>query len=221
MPVTEPPEKYIAALQALAEISDNDFRRLWTELELVHDGETISDFANSARSIVAEDAADEMLPALLSMITHTEHQGVPLSEFAAGLAEAENMALAEASREQFVTRLTNLVVNGPVRVLHKSLDLAADFGSVFLDARILTDVRPVFDDDVGDRLQSAIIVHSLRIDSRQGNSNTVDYFAMDERDLLWLRQVIDRALSKEAASRRLLVDSGVLEAEKDVHDEPS
>ena len=81
---------------------------------------------------------------------------------------------------------------------------------IFVGARILTDVRPIFHLNVSEKPESAVINHMLRIIQRDNFGHKADqYFALDSNDIRTLKAVIDRALKKEETLKSLMKDSGV------------
>ena len=92
----------------------------------------------------------------------------------------------------------------------KAGDVLTQHERLFVRARILTDVRPIFHLDVSEKPESAVIVHMLRITQRDNFQNqTEKYFALDSNDIRALRTLIDRALKKEETLKGLMKDSGV------------
>jgi hypothetical protein len=77
----------------------------------------------------------------------------------------------------------------------KAIAVITDHENLFYQAKILTDARPVFNDD-GSKLEAMAIVHMLRIHFEH-NQNHEDFFtALDSSDLKKLKAVIDRAERK-------------------------
>ncbi len=81
---------------------------------------------------------------------------------------------------------------------------------IFVGARILTDVRPVFHRDVFEKPESAVIVHMLRITQRDNFGNKAEkYFALDSNDIRSIKALVDRTLDKEKTLKNLMKGSGV------------
>ncbi len=101
--------------------------------------------------------------------------------------------------------------------LHETVGTAAKTGFVmtdheriFVDARIMTDIRPIFHPDVSEKPNAAVLVHMLRITTRDvlGNEKAQS-FALDANDIRVLKQLADRAISKEETLTELMKNSGV------------
>jgi hypothetical protein len=101
--------------------------------------------------------------------------------------------------------------------LHRSVGTAAKTGQVmtqhehvFTNARLLTDVRPVFHPDVDDIPDAAVIVHMLRITERDASNKRSDtYYALDSNDIRRLKAIIERAIKKEDTIRKMMSKSNI------------
>jgi len=93
-------------------------------------------------------------------------------------------------------RLFNIFNSDHVLQLNtKAISVITDHDNLFYQAKILTDARPVFNDD-GSKIEAMGIVHMLRIHFEH-NQNHEDFFtALDSRDLKNLKEVIERAERK-------------------------
>lgn len=85
-----------------------------------------------------------------------------------------------------------------IRTVTKAIDLAYEYANLFQGARIVTDIRPIFNDDGQDemRIDGAVISFTLRLhfDNREGNHSLS--IALDEADVRELQHQCDRALRK-------------------------
>jgi len=77
----------------------------------------------------------------------------------------------------------------------KSNAVMTDYDNLFYSAKIMTDARPVFNDDAS-KLEGMGIVHVLRIHFEHNQKHEDFFIALDSIDLKKLRAVIDRAEKK-------------------------
>lgn len=86
----------------------------------------------------------------------------------------------------------------------KAVDLSYDFEQLFITSRILTDIRPVFDDNKNEILGTTI-TQTLRIEymSSDGDQSSIS-IAMDIKDIKELEKVCKEALHKAEVSRQLV-----------------
>lgn len=97
--------------------------------------------------------------------------------------------------EQIEPMLLALFELDVVVLTSKALDLSYEYSHLLQRARILTDLRPVFDQD-GTALKGAVIAHTLllRYDDIEGE-HTLSV-AVDEQDILSIQRQCERALKK-------------------------
>jgi len=88
-------------------------------------------------------------------------------------------------------------------VTAKALDVLTEHERVFCDARVLTDIRPVFAPDVNQAPDALLLVHELRLSFHHGDEVEAIFIAMDSTDLRALRDVLERASKKEASLEAL------------------
>ena len=94
----------------------------------------------------------------------------------------------------------------------KANDIRSQHQNVYCKARILTDIRPVFRQDVGVEPPAGVIVHTLRFTTHPGGdfSTSKDFYvALDALDLKELKKLVDRAVQKEATLRSLISQTGM------------
>lgn len=77
----------------------------------------------------------------------------------------------------------------------KALDLSYDFAHLLQEARIVSDIRPIFDRDAT-QLEAAVVSFTLRLRYDSINGNHGISIAMNHADIESLRDECDRALRK-------------------------
>jgi hypothetical protein len=91
-------------------------------------------------------------------------------------------------------------------VIAKAGTLLTDSERLFQDGRIITEIRPVFADNLDDRPSAAIIVHTLRITYNDAQGSREFYVALQSTDVQKLKETTERALTKEKNLRRIIHD---------------
>lgn len=89
----------------------------------------------------------------------------------------------------------------PLRQTLRALELKEEFGWVYRDSRVITDIRLVFNDHLQDTQRAALLLHQLRLTVQQGKKSRDLYISFDRTDLQMLKDQIDRALFKEDTIR--------------------
>jgi len=95
--------------------------------------------------------------------------------------------------------------NNPLSFVHKSLRLSYEHQNIIFDTRILTDIRPVFDDD-GQDLVQMLVSHMLKIEFHDGAKRQKLYVSMGTDDLRNLTEACERAQNKETTLKTKLGD---------------
>lgn len=92
-----------------------------------------------------------------------------------------------------------LIKDNSLLITAKALNVMTDYSHTFRNARILTDARHIFSDEVGDETSLATMVtHTLKIDHSVSGGRESVYIAMDSNDIKGLQKSLDRALRKES-----------------------
>jgi len=96
-----------------------------------------------------------------------------------------------------------LISSSRVATTAKVLDLSYDYANLLQTTRIVTDIRPVFDNDVT-RIDGAVVSFTLPLnyDNTEGNHSLS--IAVNKADVEALRQQCDRALKKSALARETM-----------------
>lgn len=108
--------------------------------------------------------------------------------------------------------LERLVGSSAVLFTAKAIDLGYDFGHIFLTSRILTDIRPVFDEPRA-AIVGAAITQTLRLEylSREGDRSSIT-LTMDTKDIERLRKACDTALKKAVVAKEFVEKKGEIQA---------
>jgi hypothetical protein len=111
--------------------------------------------------------------------------------------------------EPFRNNLTAILNISSVALKAKALSIAADSPRMYTISKILSDLRPVFGDDVSKKPVGAVVLHQLRISFNENHQEREFFVEMDSRDLRELQQMVVRALQKDAALRQFIQDSNL------------
>jgi hypothetical protein len=128
-------------------------------------------------------------------------EGRDASEIADAIAvDAQRLRLVDSSgAERLRERLARLLPLKSLAITSKAYDLLTEHEHPFGTARVLTDVRTIFEDsDEGTAPAAALIVHVLKLRDLNGQEY---YTALSRSDLRDLHEVIQRAVRKEEQLR--------------------
>ncbi len=107
---------------------------------------------------------------------------------------------------RFVKRLRFLINNKQIYYAAKADSLISNYGNVFIQSKIISDIRPVFDIQIEDEPQASIISHNLNIHYQ---SNDEPYhkdisLVLNLNDIKTLKEVLIRAEKKNTVLQNLL-----------------
>jgi len=172
--------------------------------------------ALSAIRSVASANVDEfkqIARALAGLYIAKSVRDVSVDDFAESVCDAmenlpqEDLRLPHSEREEFKEKVKILLGSNFFSVVSKAFDLATDDERTFCDARILTDLRPVFGPQIEEGPQAMVVLHSLKLTYHQGSQKHQQfYIALDDDDLKTLRKLIERAEAKAKALRPAVHD---------------
>lgn len=125
-------------------------------------------------------------------------------EVSNGLASAYNKLIAktlsEDKEKSLAYKIHLLIENlGNFKLTVKAMDLLSETTNMFIESRILTDVRPMFERYSDELNGNALIVHQLRIEYILNDESAKFFVSLDLDDLKKLKENIERAMNKQAA----------------------
>jgi hypothetical protein len=95
----------------------------------------------------------------------------------------------------------------PAVLSEKARRITHLYEGVFLNAEMLTDIRPVFTIK-GDRIVEMVVQHKLMITEHNSEHQNVDHhFVLDARDVINLKMACERAIQKAQALKDAFADS--------------
>lgn len=206
------PPRYLPGLKAIAELSDEATKDLQAALVNVPRSLTTERLAEHVAKAVPHisDKALETTEALLSLTTLLPEDGSGAPDLAKDVAHSEDLELADKKRDPFAVRLVTLLNLECLWLAARAYDIVTEYERVFHDARILTDMRPVFGPDISQGPKAALLISTLKIDFHppDGSLNS-HFFALDYADLLRLRDAVERAISKHKSLQAMIKQTDI------------
>jgi hypothetical protein len=195
-------EKIKAIVQRLSEIEPPPMRP--SELQ-----ERIADLLTEK-----PEAADTLIGQMLSLYTLMSERGLAADQLLEGLRygiRVSDYGWSEtdiSKWQEMEPQLKELFSLPAVMTVVKTLDLSFDFENLLQNSKIITDIRPVFNAKASE-IHGAIVSFTLRLyyDS-VGGSNSLS-IALDENDVIRLRDVCQRALDKAQTAKIFMSNSGI------------
>lgn len=165
---------------------------------------------------ILQDSPDKIeivIEQLLSLYTLRRQRRISASEIVEGLNYGIETARQKWNENQLATwkslqpQLLLLFDIPNIWLAVKSLDLSYDYSNLLQSAKILTDIRPLYNEDAS-QIEGSVISYTLRIsyDSRAGNKSIS--IALDENDVRSLLEASERALKKASTAKKFMAEKG-------------
>lgn len=212
------PEPYESGLAIILALTDDSTDELASALQSIPTKlfpyTLAQEIAHNVQSIPPDDLS-EVVETLQSLYLNKLNYEVPASMMAEDISEAvaqdlisEEVELSDEDREKFKDRLTKLLSIESLEIVAKGLRILRNNQNIFHEARIITEIRPVFGSNVDEPPPAAVIMHMLSLTCHGTDGHKEFFIALDTDDLAVVREVIDRAESKAESLKALLKKAG-------------
>lgn len=205
----------LADLHSIREIGNAGLRNVVEELKKssvapVQPHELQGAISHALESNLAN--ADVLLRQLLSLHGMRRQLDLTVDEVFAGLSsglQESDWTEADFKKWESVAGTFKELFELPIiRLSAKALDLSYQHSHLFQRAQIITDVRPLFNNDASE-VQGTIISHKLLIRFDDIEGEHLLSFAVDERDIESLIRQCERALTKSVTVKTHLDKAGL------------
>lgn len=139
---------------------------------------------------------DLFLDALLGASSARIWKNASSQEVAQAIVRFPDLDIDPEQQDRLASRITTLLDSQSLATLSKGLDVLTEHERVYLKARLVTDLRPVYSSANVSDPAAIVLVHTLRLDVQESGQMKSLYVAMDESDLQQLRAVLDREADK-------------------------
>lgn len=209
------PERHLPAFQSLFRMQQDDFAHLLSVLDAADPTNTPNSLAESIHqeTELSVSSARALLDAVLELVALGQRSLSSSGHMAARVAASSQFTDGDDKREEFRERTKQLLGSDLIRLHSKVSSIGSEYERVFVNSQILTDLRPIFNDEVSENPEpeAALLSHTLSLhfigsDRRHDNF----YIVLDDSDLRVLYQMINRALQKASSLRLKLKESGLI-----------
>jgi len=215
--ITRIPERYRVGFAKLKLLTPQTVTSILQVVEQLPPTSKIKDMVSAITShlpSVGREDAEVIVRTLYSLYVFRADAGpeTTLSELVTSIVVAmqasgkDSLALQDKEKAEFQDNLTRLLGSTVLERSSKIQQLKTDYETLFYDAKILTDIRPLFADPK-ERPVSATITHTLKIVCHEaGGEHKELYFALSSEHIQTIKKVVERAEAKEESLRSLLKD---------------
>lgn len=201
-----PPRSAIPTLRKMVALKAAERRALLQALDQQRDLSSVAELqATVAAALPSLEDTDvrALVFQMFGLLALAYSHGYPVEDVAAQVSQFSELELTRTTKASFTRFLTELLASPSIVGIAKATDLANEHDHVFHTCRILTDIRPIFD-QAAESPVGAVVTHRLRIEYFERGSVKSIEFALDEADMNELRESLDREERKAVAAQRLL-----------------
>lgn len=214
------PDRVIAGFTKIATLPEESFSELLSALQqlplkIVQQG--VFDESVIEPKGIAPEAAQAIRDALFPLYRGRGSSKVPVSEYvkdiAESLKEVEGDEAAWLQSEElfnrFKERLVRLLSVSASQLVAKAHNVLLEHARTFSSVRIVSDIRPVFGDDVEAAPTAAVIVHMLKLVYYQAGERREFVVAMDTKDIQLLVDACERAVKKTKSLESVIASTNM------------
>jgi hypothetical protein len=161
----------------------------------------------------AKGIKEALLPLYSALAGGTVSVETYIDDITESLKEEERDELDWINSEDVVSRfkqrLLRLLSISSLQLVAKAHDVLLEHEQTFSSARILSDIRPVFAENVEDPPSAAVIVHMLNISYRKAHQRREFVLALDVKDISYLIELLERAKAKTENLKSVIASSSM------------
>jgi DNA-binding Lrp family transcriptional regulator len=185
----------IKGIEILNSVDENQLRRIIQFLKDMPIGTPAKAAEKSFNTALGMEDADVVFPTIVSIITfvQTNKDEDALKDILESVESKEPLNL-----DKLKSILSEILDNSRnITLTTKAVEILNANNDNYIACKAITDIRLIFNDNITEPKRNAVIVHKLHF-TVSNPSNSEDVFIhLDMRDLIKLKDVIERAILKE------------------------
>ncbi len=198
------PNMYMAGFETLLQLDKTTIDKIGNQMISFLPGKGPKAFYEHM-AVLDIKGIDEISKTIYSFSNLLIEQKSSHQEIAEGLLEAykkrnpDSKIDLEKGKEMLLLIFSN---SKSVKLSYKGLSLILDVPNAYAKSSIITDIRPVFNDELEDKDRYAIISQTIKIEYQNDGLDKTFYINFDSLDLEELKSQIERAQKKESILRK-------------------
>ena len=211
------PQEYLGGITHIMSLSAQDVDAVVSALGNSSTGTEWELFSLLRPALPSLKAAElkELISALHSLYGARTGMDFTAEEFSSELVKAIRNredtlgAIDESQTGELQQSLKRILDVHPLSMVAKGKDLLYEFENLFCDARVVTDIRPVFDADIHVPPREVVVTHTLKLEYHHSGVHTEIHIALDKNDIDSLIEVLVRAQEKSDTLLPILTKAGL------------
>lgn len=212
------PDRILPALVALAELPQAEVDDLLEALKTTSPvmwAKQLPSQAVTNLKIMEPAKAQPIVDALISLYIARNEFSLnaedATTQILGASKETEGAAFSEEQKQVLSPLLLqSLSFDKSLGVTAKAIDVFMQHEHVFCNARMMTDIRPIFQDEPSAKPSAAAIVHTLKIGYHLGREYKEFFVALDNEDVKILQNVLDRETVKTSSLHTVLDKASIV-----------
>lgn len=207
------PDADLDNLSKLAALPDASVEQLLSALARQRPPLSSHALASQIASEVPSIAADELtrlVDILMTLLAVRAGIDESTSDLADLVASNDRLGLSPEARSHLKQLLVRLLGLQPLVLAWKALDVLYEHEKRFHSARTITELRPLYGENVTEAPDGLVIAHSFKVTYHTSEGETADIFiGLDEKDVGAMMEVLQRAQDKARTLRDMMTRVGI------------
>lgn len=213
MPSLRIPQEYETGIAHAKKLSDPEVDKILQILKEASPQTKRSEIAATVHQSIpnlSESGIESFLDALDSLYFIRANADSDIDDFVSdlisGIRRSRNKDIQTTDPEELGRlgeRFRLLLTVAPLVTKAKAEALRQDFANIFWDAKVITDIRPIWDGSVSQPPEATVITNTLKLEYHHTGGHGELYVYLDKNDIESLMIVLQRALDKMATLRTL------------------
>ena len=205
MPALRIPAEYERGFVFVSQLPEADFGKILGALNEASPTSYADDMVLALGKVAdyTKEDLETFVDTLLSLYRLRSHADIKIDDFiddlAGAIREGDNKDLQAISPERLsalVGRLKSLLTVRSILMRTKVRELRTDFANIFYDAKMISDIRPVWNGDVTQAPEGVVVTNTLKLEYHHVGGHGEIYICLDADDLDILASVLRRAQDK-------------------------
>ena len=214
------PDRVIAGFRKIATLPEDSFKELLSALQKlpvkIHQHAVFDENLIEPSGVLAEDMK-EIRDALFPLYRGRGGSSIPAEKYADDIAESLSAVGDEGASwianedllHTFKGRLVQLLSVSAPQLIAKAHDVLLEHARTFNSVRIVSDIRPVFGDNVEETPTAAVLVHMLKLVYYESGERREFVVAMDTKDIQALTEACERAAKKTKSLEAVIASTNM------------
>lgn len=202
------PEVYIAGFENIIKLDGDELQSLSQIIDSLKVGDNPEKIIQPSVEVLksySENDIRNMMMSLVSLVDIFESAARDIDDFTTGFSHSYRLSNPQATEKDGMALKHNLTkllsVYDNIRITAKVRGLILENQRNFKRARVISDVRLVFDENLDQNKKYAVVVHNMKLEYMSDDLSKEFFVTLDLSDLKKIKEVIDRAIEKDRIIR--------------------